>query len=132
MKNIEILTNISNAKMIIEDYTLAGILDKTDSKHILCKKIANTARALYVNAYRITMEKQPLLSIKHKTLSLENIKALMGEICNVLARPLFAEEIEAYIIQLLRKYSLNPEELFVENIPLNDKIAELQNTFNDN
>ena len=104
MSNLEILAEVSNTKQAIQRYTMAAVLDKTDANHILCQKIANAALMLYINASRLAAGKAPLLSTTQKTLSLENIKTLMEEICNILSKPLFAEEIEAHIVQLLRKY----------------------------
>ncbi len=132
MNNLEILSEISNTKSIIQRYTMAGVLDKTDSNHILCQKITNAALTLYINAYRLAAGKTPFLTTTPTPLLLENIKTLMGEICNTLSKPLFAEEMETHIIQLLRKYSLNPEELFVENTPDDVESVRAQKILNGN
>lgn len=130
MKDSEILKEVSNIKTAIQNHILCEVLDKTDPKHILYQKITNATLALYINAYRLAMGKQSLLTTTKNMLTLKNIKMLMTEISDTLSRPMFAEETENQILELLRKYSLNPEELFVENTPDDIEQIRLQNILN--
>ncbi len=132
MKNSELLSEVSNAKTAIERYTIAGLLDDTDSKHILCQKITNTAVALYLNALRIAHGKRQLLQTQEKTLSLSDITALMAGFLGIISKPLFSEEIEENIKQLLQTQGLNLEELWVANPSADAEIAKIRNILNGN
>lgn len=129
MEKKDILTEVSNTKKIIDTYTTESIFDKTDSRYILSQKITNMARQLYLNAIRIAHGKNSLLN---NELSLEDIKALLMEVRNILSKPLFADEIEENMKKLLQTYSLNLEELWQPNPPDEVEKIKVQNILNGN
>lgn len=132
MEKIDILSEVSNAKEVIDNCTLESILDKSDSRYILSQKIANMAQMLYLNAIRIAQGNSSLLNTANNKLSLEDIKTLMAEVRNILLKPLFSEEIEENIKNLLQTYSLNLEEIWQENPSDEIERTKIQNILTGN
>lgn len=123
MNNSKIFNSIEQINNIIYNYCLNELLDKSDVGHNLYYKIRNLTLLLQNNASRIVMKKSQLFS---RDLSLEEIKDLCMKIYEIMTK-FSGDEIENNITQLIKNYSLNLDELWVDDMSESKEYQEIRN-----
>ncbi len=116
MHNVKLLNNITVANSVINNYCLSGLYDETDIYQKTYQKITNLSNTLLNTAIRLSKGQKPLLYTK-KLLSVKDIERCMKELCQILSTPDFMPIMEKNIFNLIRRYSLCPAEIFIENPP---------------
>ncbi len=123
MSSSKTFHSIEQINNIISIYCLDGILDKSDMRYPLYHKIRNLTLKLQNVAFRLTLEKSPLLNSQ---LSLEQIKDILIKIYEIFNYKTF-EEMEGCIKQLIQGYSLDLDELWFDDPDADEEQRQLRN-----